>query len=763
MRRVVLLLILLALMGMGTRYALIRRQRAREARLPIVETATVERGEVTISVSGTGVVEPLTTVDVKSETPGRIVELLVDVGQEVKAGQVIARIDPTEPQAQFEQAQADVEAALARVRQAETSLSLQQRLTPVQVEEAQQQLASAKARLEQARKALELEQAQVAASIRQAEEALAAAQARERQAHHQAETQPHLTQTAIAQAQAAYEAAVEELRQLKEATHPQARAQAEAAYQQALGNVEQAQAGVRQAQAALEQAQAALRSAEENLKAQEEALRQLKEATHPQARAAAQAAFDQAQANLVNAEKNLKRQLELLSKGFVSQAQVDTAQAQYEVAKAQWNSAKERLNTLQQEQDAELKAAQARVADAQTRVADAKARIASAEAQLLEAQSRVRTAEAELASAKQRLDTLQAQQEAEVRNAEARVAQTKAALESAQANAVQNRLRQEELQAAQAAVRQAEANLEAARANAVQLEIRRAEVRTAEAAVKQAEAALESAKANQLQERVRASDIVNARAQLQRAQAQLENARKQLRETIIYAPRSGIVLQKYVEEGTMVVSGSRGLASGTAGSIVQLGDMSRVFVDCQVDETDIGKVWEGQSVDITVDAFPEQIFEGKVVRIDPRTTTEQNVTYVHVKVEFDMPDPRLKPGMTATCEFIVERREDVLVVPTEALREAEDGGSMVEVLVDRKPPGEDPKVRSIPMREGKRIVTRWILPRKVEVGLEGSEYVEILSGLQGGEVVVTSIFEPQAQQGPSLRGMMRSMGGGGRP
>lgn len=629
MKHILKIVLAIVVLGAIVGTCVVRRQRTVEANLPIIETTTVERGDVSVTVSGSGTVKPLTTVDVKSEAPGKVMKLMVNLGDVVKKGQVIAMVDPADSRTAYTQAEADVEGARASVDQAQAALRLQQKLTPTEIRQALQQLELAKARLRQAEK--------------------------------QAEVQPELTRTAVAQAQAGYDSAVATLQQVKEATQPQTR----------------------------ERAESDLAAAEANLRTQQAAQDQLQQATHPQGRAVAQGAYDQAKATVNNAEKNVKRMKELYAKGFVSQSEVDNAQEQYEVAQAQTDTAKNKLDTLRQEQEEELKAAQSRVAEAK----------------------------AGLASARRRSDTLRPELAGELRNAEAKVAQAKAALDSAKANRVLDQLKQEDL-------------------------------RAAKAEAKQTEAGLDKALAATLQEQVKQGDITRNRSQSLRAIAQLTNATKQLRETTIIAPRDGVVLQKFVEEGTMVVSGSRGLSTGTAGNIVQLGDMSRVFVDSEVDETDIGKVFLGQGVDITIDAFPDQVFDGKVTRIDPQTTAEQNVTYVHVEVEIDMPDPRLKPGMSANCDFVVERKKDVIGVPPEALREGEDG-STVSLLVDKEPRLLTPSVKVVPMKVGKRLVTKWMVPRKVEAGLEGNEAVEIKSGLKEGEVIVTSYVEPQKIQAPA--------------
>ncbi|MDI6827232.1 MAG: efflux RND transporter periplasmic adaptor subunit, partial [Armatimonadota bacterium] len=190
------------------------------------------------------------------------------------------------------------------------------------------------------------------------------------------------------------------------------------------------------------------------------------------------------------------------------------------------------------------------------------------------------------------------------------------------------------------------------------------------------------------------------------------------------------------EVGTIITSGRSSFAgTGQGTSIVQLGDCSRMFVLASVDETDIAKVEVGQAVDITLDAYPDELFEGKVTKIDPQTVVEQNVTTIPVTVEIENPDARLKPGMNATCEFIIERKENVLVVPTEAVRD-EDGKYTVTVI-----------------KNGKQI------ERKVEIGIAGDEFTEIVDGLKEGEEVVTAVVERQAASQQGTRSGQARFGG----
>jgi HlyD family secretion protein len=289
--------------------------------------------------------------------------------------------------------------------------------------------------------------------------------------------------------------------------------------------------------------------------------------------------------------------------------------------------------------------------------------------------------------------------------------------------------------------RQAEQQLVSSRANSVQIPLRRRDVASAQAAVAQAQAAVAAARAGRINYSIRAADIASAQSSLQSSKAALNKATINMGYTTISAPRDGIVLQKLVEQGTIVASSSGSFGTGQA--LVQLGDISHMFVLTQVDETDIAQVAVGQAVDITFDAYPGEIFEGKVTRIDPQAKIDQNVTTIPVTVEVQDPDIRLKPSMSANCDFITNDRKNVVKVPNEAVKE-DNGQSYVEVMVAGKPQR-----------------------RNVETGIQGQSDTEILSGLKEGEIVVTQTIQeeeaPPATGGSALtRNPFQPRGGGGR-
>ncbi|MFQ6098668.1 MAG: efflux RND transporter periplasmic adaptor subunit, partial [Armatimonadota bacterium] len=254
---------------------------------------------------------------------------------------------------------------------------------------------------------------------------------------------------------------------------------------------------------------------------------------------------------------------------------------------------------------------------------------------------------------------------------------------------------------------------------------REAELRAAQASLEEARTQLAVAKANLLQADAAAHQLVQARAQARRASAQLDNARKNLSYTVIRAPRDGLVIDRYVEEGTVITSGRSAITQGT--NIVTLADVSRMYVLAEVDEADIGQVKVGQPVEIEVETFPDETFAGKVTQVYPKGEEIENVTIFKVRIEVDKPRGVLRPGMTAEASIIIDRRDNVLAVPNEAVFERM-GKKYVEVL-----------------QRGK--------PREVEIqtGLASFEWTEIRSGLQEGQEVVLA--------GAGLPTMGREAGG----
>ncbi len=155
----------------------------------------------------------------------------------------------------------------------------------------------------------------------------------------------------------------------------------------------------------------------------------------------------------------------------------------------------------------------------------------------------------------------------------------------------------------------------------------------------------------------------SASAQLQLAQATVEKDRANLAYSVIRSPVSGVVVDRSVDVGQTVAAS---LQTPTLFKIAQ--DLSRMQIDANFAEADIGNIRVGQAVRFTVDAFPNRNFKGvvKLIRLNP--TTQQNVVTYDVVINVDNPEQILLPGMTAYVNIAVAERKDVLLVPNAALR-----------------------------------------------------------------------------------------------
>jgi len=223
----------------------------------------------------------------------------------------------------------------------------------------------------------------------------------------------------------------------------------------------------------------------------------------------------------------------------------------------------------------------------------------------------------------------------------------------------------------------------------------------------------ESARLSYLQAK---EQVVSAREEVQRAQTNLGYA-------TITSPIDGVVLSKSVEEGQTVAS-----SFSTPELFVIAQDLTDMRVIADIDEADIGDVKEGQRVSFTVDAFPDDVFEGSVTQVRQQATTSSNVVTYEVVISAPNNDLKLKPGLTANVTIYTLEKNNVLAVSTKALRftpnEAllKDGQTIEDVNAPHKV---------------------WTLndhvfkAHKVEVGTTNGMLTEIVSGLKEGTSVLT--------------------------
>ena len=234
---------------------------------------------------------------------------------------------------------------------------------------------------------------------------------------------------------------------------------------------------------------------------------------------------------------------------------------------------------------------------------------------------------------------------------------------------------------------------------------------------------------------VKKHEIELARVEVQRAKITLAEAKERLDETEIFAPITGVLIEKLVEQGQIISSGISNVSGGT--TLANLADLSRLFIIADVDETDIGSVKTGQLVRITADAFPGKSFTGKVLRISPRGQVENSITIFKVKIEIQGEGKSiLKPMMTANVDIISEELKNVLYLPREALR-VEKNKKYAAILVNNEP---------------KEIL--------VTTGVRNPIHIQILSGLEAGQKVLVGDWQTlweEYQKGDDNMSTIRKM------
>ncbi|HHT9137121.1 MAG TPA: efflux RND transporter periplasmic adaptor subunit [Candidatus Wunengus sp. YC60] len=221
-----------------------------------------------------------------------------------------------------------------------------------------------------------------------------------------------------------------------------------------------------------------------------------------------------------------------------------------------------------------------------------------------------------------------------------------------------------------------------------------------------------------------------AESQVLQAKAALEIAKTDLKHTVIVSPLDGIVISRDVDVGQTVVSSFQ---TPTLFHIAE--DLVHMQVNTNVDEADIGMVKVGQDTKFTVDAFPDDVFEGKVVEIRMSPIIFQNVVTYNTIINVDNSSLKLKPGMTANTSILVARVEDALRVPNAALRYTPS--EFLKNEMDKKALTE----RKFAKKSSSHI---WILDRgelkqvAVKLGIGDDTFTEILEGdVKEGQEAVT--------------------------
>lgn len=252
--------------------------------------------------------------------------------------------------------------------------------------------------------------------------------------------------------------------------------------------------------------------------------------------------------------------------------------------------------------------------------------------------------------------------------------------------------------------------------------------------------------------------VAQAEAAVKSSKGSLELAQANLDHCSITSPVDGVVITRNVDVGQTVAAGLNAPVV-----FVIANDLTKMQIDTNVSEADIGNVTEGEDVDFLVDAFPYTTFHGKVVQVRNSPTTVQNVVTYDAVISVDNPDLKLKPGMTANLTVIISHKDDALLVPNSAFRVRLPD----ELLPKESPaPGGSPTAGGGQGRSGgggwggrkkggdpamRTSRTVYLLPdgekvpkaAKVKIGITDGAFTEITDGLKEGDPVVTNALSTQ--------------------
>ena len=274
-------------------------------------------------------------------------------------------------------------------------------------------------------------------------------------------------------------------------------------------------------------------------------------------------------------------------------------------------------------------------------------------------------------------------------------------------------------------------------------------------------------------------------AALVRATSSYDNSKEALEDTEIRSPIDGIILRKPVEKGQIISSGVSNVSGGT--QIIEVAQMDSVYVVADVDETDIGKVKMNQKVKVTADAHPDQTFQGRVQKIAPIATVDQNVTVFEVTTLIDNSQDLLKAGMNCSIEVVTSEAYGAVLVPVDAVKDPQAVGYTGEAIQGQQtipsgtPGGQMPNreemrkkmqnmtpqqrdsVRQefMKMREARQadaekkvvIVKRdgEFVPELVTVGESNLDYTQVVTGISVGDTVDATPTSMMMQQRQEMR------------
>ena len=236
------------------------------------------------------------------------------------------------------------------------------------------------------------------------------------------------------------------------------------------------------------------------------------------------------------------------------------------------------------------------------------------------------------------------------------------------------------------------------------------------------------------------------RAQLDQSRASLQEAKDNLAKTRLMSPIAGRVVRLAVEEGEVAVPGT---FSRETGLLLTIADLSVILAKVQVDETDVVRLTHDDSVEVTIDAYPDSTFAGRVTRVSQSaklTSTEtasgsnDRAVDFDVEITLETPPGDIRPDLSCTARIVTDTRGNTLSIPIIALTVRDH-----ERLPNENNPALDTMTRRRPAEreeEGVFLIQNGVANfRPVKVGIAGDEYFEVVDGLRGGETIVAGTYQ----------------------
>lgn len=300
----------------------------------------------------------------------------------------------------------------------------------------------------------------------------------------------------------------------------------------------------------------------------------------------------------------------------------------------------------------------------------------------------------------------------------------------------------------EARVAQAQATMSSAQASALQAGANRDQAKRAldrAKALKQSAPNLvsdEQLEQAQTQYDVGQALLTSAEHQVSQAEAGLRQAKDLLSKTVLRTPIDGEVTRVAVEEGEVAVPGT---FSRETGLLMTVSDLSVILLKVQVDETDVVRLHLGDSSDVTIDAFPDTSFAGRVTKVSQSAvlaasaaaasgTTDRAVDY-DVEITLDRPPRDIRPDLSGTAKIITATRDSALTIPIIALTVREHTAISTETAPKDTTKGKKDT-------EGVFVVQGGLAQfRPVTVGIAGEEYFEVLDGLRMGDTIVAGPYQ----------------------